>query len=285
MTFRTKGSWLLPLLVCLGASVASAQTSITHSGSTNPATEGWTPLDVVAGVSFDYTQRPGIGPVNDNGRAAWKVEDLASDPSTNSIYDRRFGSANGTLSGAYWRFSALVDALPCGPDPTTDNSASNCGFSIFTRYGNTGNIGLGYSYGAVMYDNAQGGTTFLMSGSGGNGPSSLNLNLPNAYNWIELIHSPVDGQIALYINGQLINAAAPYSAGSGGNYGGNIVDWGDLIQTNGGYGGGKWAQVDFTYSPTPLAPLGVPEPTTVTLALLGGLALGGSVVRRRRRLV
>ncbi len=273
---------LPPLLsVVLGATVAPAQTSITHAGSTEPSTEGWRPYDVVAGVNFNYAQRPGIGPVNDNGTPAWKVEDLASDPSTNSIYEYRFASNSGLLSGAYWRFSACVKALPAGPDPTTDNSASNCSFGVYTHTSNSGTIAFGYAYGAQLYQNAAGTTVFNMSGNSNGVPGSINTILPGGFNWVELLHDPTTQRISLYINGTLVSANAPYSYGAGGNYGGNIIDWGDLIQTNGGYGGGEWNTVDFAYSPTPLAPL-VPEPSTVALALSGALALGGLAVRRQR---
>jgi len=236
---------------------------ITHSGDTDPTTEGWWAYATVGGVNWDYTVIPDAGPVTTDGIAAWRILDTATQGSNELPY--RY---DASLAGSNWRYSAYVKAYERN---SAANSRLNASLDVNVQTSYYFGTPIGYRHRLTLYDNGQGGTEVYVFG---NTPFVTTID-GNGFHWVEMIHQSGVGT-ALFINGELVTPSLPTSSYSV-SYG--TVRWGDTIFVNGGEGGADWGYVEFEHDPQEtFEPIGVPEPASIAL-----LAAGACVALARRR--
>jgi len=263
------------------AGVAHANTVLSHSGTTNPSTEGWSVTTNYLAASYEG----GVGPVTVGGVDAWRVYDVyqtASDSQT-AIYRYNPGAYNTVnpvkTNAADWMFSALIDPFPrVGINANSPNSSlGNASFKIDSFKQWTAGIGsseIGLRY-AVYFEELADGTAKIYWEN-----YASTYVAPAGFNWVELSYDTGIGKAALYLNGTLLDADVTPAQGAPI---GNAVEWGDRQYAYSAAGGADWAQVRFERGPDPITLLGVasiPEPETYAL-MLAGLGLVGFAARRR----
>jgi len=234
-------------LVCALWPVASYGTIIiSHVGSADPATEGW-----VAPVSGCVV----VGPVyNDRGLDAWSVNDTSTVSGSGTAVYRFVPSAaviSAVLSGG-WKLSAQLRVVNAPENP--DRASFVDFIDGATRWrmdfgADTSGDPIVLLQDGVDENGNDTGTPFTLVGGG------------NGYHLYQLIYDPASATVDLFVDGseRVSNFAGMTTA-----------------ITRIAFGAGQEAQtgnVNFN-----LVQL-IPEPATLSLLALGGLAM----MRRRRK--
>ncbi len=255
---------LIPAALALLAANAHAALVATYDAGThaNPtASTGW--------VFFDGTGGNTYQAVNDGGTSAWEI----SDSLTGRYYYLAAATSNLAISG--WRLSMQLRTLQSFDFGTNYNSFASVnvqtpGFGSGTAYDMVFGIDSGGAL-QVRVPNAISNTNGVTT----TGPVFNVGGDPDGYHWFELLYAgpgALDG-VRLYIDGALVA--------------GNLTGYGTAPVAdrayfgNGtvqGYGGARYAFAEFEAVNNP-APVGVPEPGTITLC---GAALALHALARRR---
>lgn len=249
---------LLALGLCalLMPCAANASTVLfSHTGSTNPTTEGWTrsiTTSTVTGEAYD-----------DNGTAVWKISDPGlTSGGTNLYYQAAMNAtvvSNALASG--WELSATI-SIPTN-DPTSN-----------VAWGTDSNIWLGFigadsgggrRYWALVFGrDASGNTRVSASGFG------VTRTLDPGYHDYSLVYNPATAQVTISIDGEVWQTGY---AGITAGVGSNIVYWGDnngqTVTTSAR--SAYYQSVQFSIAPEP------------SRMLLLGAGLMMACSRRRRR--
>lgn len=134
MKNRFQAAILFSLTFATAAPMATAQVIISHFGSTDPATEGWTAIGSGATV----------GPVDDGGTPAWFSNDTSTADGSFTFYNRSLSPAESALTASGWTLSANLRVTAVS---TTSTGSAFIGFTtearaheLFLRGTSTGNV-------------------------------------------------------------------------------------------------------------------------------------------------
>jgi hypothetical protein len=238
-------------VLLLAGAAPAAIIHVSHSGATDPATEGFTFL---TGSNWNDTSE---AVTNDpvGGLDAWKIADA---------------DADGTNDTG--RFDAAID-------PSVDSLAASNGWVLRTRARAVSSNGVAANFISYGDSNFNGRHT-LDLGVDGSGNAVVTVNFTggnesyntgkSGYVLYELVRDPNEDPsnvVDLFVDGSevLSNVAA-------GTFDQNNLLFGD--QTSGSTGGANYNLVEFQTGTTI-----IPEPASLVLLLLGGLIL----LSRRRR--
>ena len=263
------GVMLVGTLVLMLVCQAQATVVISHSGAANPETEGWEKDFYNIDPYYAYTSA--ISPDTGYGVDAWQID---------SGYG---GSSNGGkgqyqfVSGGGWLADTGVDPIAAG-----FNLSANARV-VFDKEtnGNGNNVvairGNGWMYimklradaasGQQDFDGTNGVTQLSIFHAGGT-TSYETLGAQTAYYKIEMVYDPGAGSADIYINDSSVAIQNDLSPAYTGATIGNLW-WGQPDNGEGGRSTVNWNSVSLDV---------VPEPITMLMLSLGGLAL----IRRRR---
>lgn len=250
---------LLALSVCAllwPCAAHSATVLFSHTGSNNPATEGWsrsTSTTTVIGEAY-----------NDNGTPVWRITDPGgSSGGTNLYYITTLNASSlNTVMTSGWELSATI-SVP--NDYPTSGEAWGVDSNIWLGFAAT--EGAGRRYWALTFGrDASGNTRVTAAGS------ATTKTLTPGYHDYSLVYDPVTARVTISIDGevwQTSNNGATASAGT------NMLYWGDnngqssIIPKRSAY----YESVQFS--------IGVaPEPSRLLLLAAGAMMVCG---RRKRR--
>lgn len=230
---------------------------LTHQGSTNPTTEGWTRTTTTTVVGSAY---------NDNGREVWRVYDPGlSSGGTNLAYASSLSVAEvASVMETGWQLSATLSI------PTSDPSEN-------VAWANGGNTWVGLLINETPTTRRIWALTFGRSATGetlvGTYGASGSLTLPAGYHDYSMVYDPITALVSISVDGELWKTYA------GGALSGNStpqVYWGDNLGQSATQDprSAYFESVQFS---------SVPEPSRLVFLALGLLALGGR--RRRKRVI
>ncbi|HED14298.1 MAG TPA: hypothetical protein ENI62_11715 [Gammaproteobacteria bacterium] len=242
-----------------GSLSGQAQASIvfSHSGNTDPTTEGW----AVEPVAFFLDQRPTATPVsNDQGSGlnAWSIDDNSTFIGTNWFYTQSPSTAETTQANTLgWALRANLRIVDT-PDAV----------------GNAGSIILEYANGTTAYRLALGseadGDPMALLWDGGVDPNNTLaatgtlFTLQNGgagYHLYEMVYDPLVDSVDLFIDG--VERISNYAGVSSSLF--NRVAWGSASSSDTGQS--NWNQVEFEIAAVPL-------PAALPLFFSGLLGLG-----------
>lgn len=228
---------LLTLVVMISVALAgTAQADllsvISHTGNTDPTTEGWTqdPTTVPEGVT--------IGPITgDGGYDAWQVVDTSSNELR---YQYALSSEELTNFQQGWKMSARVRIV-------NDGQVANNTVQVRVDDADNGlwAIGFGSQSDGDPILKFIWGSTYTLEGYG------------SGYHLYELINLDGNGSAELYVDGNLISANV---LGKGAPRSSSLIAWGSL--TGALPGDGRYNTVTLEV---------VPEPATAVLLVTGGI--------------
>lgn len=232
---KTNGLLLLVEVMCVVALAGTAQADlvsvISHTGNTNPTTEGWTQAPTTPGAGIT------IGPITgDGGYDAWEV----AQTSTNELrYTYTLSSEDLTTFQQGWKMTACIRVV-------NDGQAANNTVQVRVDDAVHGlwAIGFGSQSDGDPILKFIWGSTYTLEGYG------------PGYHLYELINLDGDGSAELYADGNLIANVA----GRGAPRSSTLIAWGSLT---GAYPG------DGRYNTVTLET--VPEPATAVLLVVGGI--------------
>ncbi len=248
--------WLALCLVVLVVTPAQAATLLfSHSGATNPTTEGWT----ASGTSSKSAVVNDLG----TGVDAWRVYDPGG-ASISGTYTRVFTStqtSDALLTG--WTLDATIRYVP--PDPLIATSATNNAWcTVMMDEGITDRRTL---YGVYFGNNIGGDTLVRLYGA------TDSFTVSGGYHDYQLVWNPETANASLFIDGEL--KLSGYEGGGIDYVSAGRVYWGDNTSTAITSGrGAHYAYVGLTTGTA-----AIPEPSRSSLMLLAA----GALMWRRRR--
>ena len=205
----------------------------------NPIAEGW---------SANVVSPNSAVPVNgDQGLNAWQVNDVTTLVNVSASYALVVTSEQATsflTSG--WKLSVRVRVVEA-PD-TLDSAVASW-------------MQLGSRQWLMDFGSEDNGDQTVLAGSTSSTYSSVGAG--NVYHLYEMIYDPVDQSADIFVDG--VERISGYTGVE--SQPGNIIGWGS--GSSYGIGSGNWNMVAVEI---------VPEPATLSMLALGGLAL----VRRRK---
>jgi len=201
-------------------SFANANTTfISHSGSTDPTTEGW---------SASGTSTLGSA-VNDGGVNAWAVNDNSS--SAALLYLTNVTSSAEAFNESGWSLDVTLRA--------TDTGNAN----DFTRYVDFADSYSNTYWGMDFGSTAEGYTTVTLRGS------ALSHSFTDTdYHSLSLVYDTVAGSASLYIDGASTAALTGYT-GFSSTISTGLIRWGSL--SGGATGSANYSAVSFSTIPEP----------------------------------
>ncbi len=254
------------LIVCLlfaGAATSTAKADFvyTHLGDTDPVTEGFTGFHIFGAPST-------FGPIaNDLGNPAWSI--------TGTGQSSQYAFASGPLSP-----SELDDISTQGFTLTMTSRALQGIAPAYTAAAPVGLAGTSFSTGTQRFDiflglDINGDTVVFLptsvdadgpgSSHQGHGPSYALAGTGNGYHTYTLVYDPITQLADLFVDGTLRIE----------DYAGNTT-----FITNSGlaFGAASGGQANHTF----VQVVSVPEPSSLTLIGVGGLAFTSFLGRRHR---
>lgn len=220
-----------------------AQVIISHSGSTDPATEGWTRTSPTSGNVGAVTNDLGAG------TAAWHVDD------------------NSTVATNYYNFTPSGSLIAQGAAQGWTMSAT---MRLTTSAPHIGFMGFGYQDGTKdweIYAEQTAGNDFVVRFYGVGAPSFALSGQGNDYHTISMVFDPGSSTVDVFIDG-----VERISNFAGATYEVTQIFFGGGSSNN--MGEANYSAVQFS---------AVPEPSTTAAILGAVALAGVAVVRRGRR--
>ncbi|MEN3942377.1 PEP-CTERM sorting domain-containing protein [Prosthecobacter sp. SYSU 5D2] len=250
--------FLLVSLIALPLGSAASTVLLSHSGSANPTTQGW---------SRASTSNVVAGAYNDNGREVWRVYDAGLTTSANNLnYSGTLNAATvASVMDSGWELSATLRVPEDDPDHSIAMAAgSNIWIGFIINETDTNRRAW-----AFMFGRAENGDT-LVSTYGSGTPRTL----APGYHDYSMVYDPATALVTVSIDGEFWKTYAGASSSSNGT---QQVYWGD----NSGQTSTQPGRAAY-YESVQFA--SVPEPSR--LLLLGlGIAILGFHRRRGNRAI
>lgn len=246
-------SWSALPLTSLASTVL-----FSHSGSTNPSTEGWNRTSTTTVEAGAYT---------DNGHEVWRVYDpglaAGSGVYTNLTYVASLNAAlKDSVIESGWQLSATLSMPTDDPnDSIAWSNGSNTWVGFIVNDGDTGNR---RAWALTFGRDVDGKTLLSAYGSGGA------LTLDPGYHDYSMLYDPLTSLATITVDGEVWKT---YTGGVISGTGTNQVYWGD----NNGQSATQTPRAAY-YESIELSI--APEPSRLAFLLLG--AAGLCTARRRR---
>lgn len=255
---RLSASLALGLALCAWSDASASTLLLSHTGATNPTTEGWT---------FSGTVETGaILNDQDMGIDAWRVYEQGGGVAHSGTYNKTLTTtqlSDALLTG--WTMDATIRFVP--PNPLVATSASNNAWCTFLV--DEGVAGKRDLYGFFFGNDASGNTLVRLY-------STADTFVVSAgYHDYRLAWDPATGLASFFIDGEF---KASYAGTTIDNTGTTRVYWGD--NTTGIVNDGRGAHYAYVGLSVGTAVTMAPEPSRMVLLLLASLV---GIMRRKRR--